>query len=81
MVKHSGQIGTNNIAFAREFLRDSGIPCIAESVGGSEARRVRFWPVTGRAKLLIVPRMEADLKELADTPPVVVPPKADITLF
>lgn len=40
-------IGEQNATFARRFLRAEGIPCVAESLGGSNARRVLYRPVTG----------------------------------
>jgi chemotaxis protein CheD len=41
------------------FLKNEGIPCISHSLGGSQARRVRFWPATGRAQQLLIDRQEA----------------------
>ena len=43
-------VGAANAAFARRFLADEGIPVIAASLGGRSARRVEFWPTTGRAR-------------------------------
>ncbi len=48
-------IGASNAEFAREFLRIEGIPCVAESLGGIQARRVTFVPTTGRARQLLIP--------------------------
>jgi len=70
-------VGQRNISFAREFLEAENIPCAKESVGGSYARRVRFWPTTGRAQLKILEdRQEAPLR-----PVPVEPKKPDIELF
>ncbi|WP_299815767.1 chemotaxis protein CheD [uncultured Jannaschia sp.] len=49
MVDGLSDIGAANAAFALQFLEDEGIPCIAASLGGKNARRLRFWPTTGRA--------------------------------
>ncbi len=54
MMGNLRDIGGSNAAFARKFLQDEGIPCLAESVGGTSARRIRFWPTTGRARQLLV---------------------------
>lgn len=43
-------IGAANASFARRFLEDEGIPIVAASLGGRRARRVEFWPVSGRAR-------------------------------
>jgi chemotaxis protein CheD len=50
MVDGLSDIGSANAAFARRFLEDEGIPIIAASLGGRRARRVEFWPSTGRAR-------------------------------
>lgn len=75
-------IGASNASFAREFLKTEGIPCLAESLGGTQARRVTFQPVTGRARQLLIPNTQVD-----ETPrPRVVPapaarPAVSIELF
>ncbi|WP_375249149.1 chemotaxis protein CheD [Sphingomonas sp.] len=43
-------IGSANIAFAREFLRAERIPVVGEDVGGSIARRVEFRAALGLAR-------------------------------
>ena len=52
-------IGRRNAESALAFLQNEGIPCISQSLGGSQARRVRFWPATGRAQQLLIDRHEA----------------------
>lgn len=47
MLQGLTDIGDQNAGFARRFLRDEGIPCVAESLGGVNARRVMYWPVSG----------------------------------
>jgi len=42
-------IGGANATFATSFLANEGIPIISKSLGGSSARRVEFWPESGRA--------------------------------
>jgi chemotaxis protein CheD len=50
MIDALHDVGAANAAFARRFLIDEGIPIIAASLGGRRARRVEFWPATGRAR-------------------------------
>lgn len=50
--------GPANAAFARRFLADEGIPCLTTSLGGDRARRVRFWPATGRVQQMLLDRAE-----------------------
>jgi chemotaxis protein CheD len=47
-------IGRRNGEAALGFLRLENIPVVSTSLGGNEARRVRFWPTSGRAQLLLV---------------------------
>ena len=49
MVDGLSDVGAANAAFAQTFLQDEGIPCVGKSLGGKTARRLRFWPTTGRA--------------------------------
>jgi chemotaxis protein CheD len=54
-------VGKANVDFAFWFLRNEGIPCIGQDVGGRHARRLRFWPHSGLAQLMLLPN--ADLPE------------------
>ncbi len=47
-------IGLSNARFARAFLETEEIPCLAESLGGTCARRVLFRPATGHVRQLLV---------------------------
>lgn len=58
MLGDLGDIGRVNAEFAKQYLRDEGIPLISESLLGNKARRIRFWPATGRAQQLCVERTE-----------------------
>ena len=77
MIGNLRNIGASNIEFARKFLADEGIPCLAESVGGTSARRIRFWPTTGVVRQLLV---TGDLEPEAPPPPP-PPTTAGIELF
>lgn len=70
------EIGQNNAIFARTFLQNEGISCLAESVGGDKARRVRFDPTTGNAKLMFV--QPTDVAPLRPQP---IKAPVEITLF
>lgn len=43
-------IGSQNIVFARKFLRTEGIAIIHEDVGGNAARRIEFMPHEGKSR-------------------------------
>jgi chemotaxis protein CheD len=72
-------IGQTNARFARAFLEAEGIPCRAESLGGTSARRVLFRPATGQARQLLVP--ETTLEPQAQRPAPPTPRAAAIELF
>ena len=42
-------VGEANASFAERFLRDEGVPVVSASLRGPLARRVQFWPASGRA--------------------------------
>lgn len=48
MNKFLGDVGAKNIEFGRRYLANEGIKVEWESVGGQQARRVHFYPTTGR---------------------------------
>ncbi|MBW8753794.1 MAG: chemotaxis protein CheD [Sphingomonadales bacterium] len=45
-----GEIGNNNIHFARRFLTNESIAILGENVGGALARRVEFRPAAGLSR-------------------------------
>lgn len=47
-------IGSRNVEFGRNYLKNEGIPCDAEDVGGTKARRLKYWPATGIARMKLV---------------------------
>lgn len=77
MTSHARDIGQSNADFAENFLKQEGIPCVSQSLGGQQARRVQFTPATGAARQL----------QIAGIPPDLPPekknalPSPDITLF
>lgn len=81
MSRNLADIGAANAAFACEFLSNEGIPVVSESLRGTSARRLKFWPVTGRAQQMLVPNDSApDLPAAAPIAPP-LPPVPEITLF
>ncbi|HXQ12839.1 MAG TPA: chemotaxis protein CheD [Caulobacteraceae bacterium] len=64
-------IGGQNIAFARGFLRREGISLDGGSVRGPHARRIQYWPVGGRVRQLRLIRGEDAVfaAETATRPP------------
>lgn len=56
-----GDIGAKNAAFAEKFLATESIPCVGQSLRGDRARRVRFWPATGRAGQMLLDSMNLEI--------------------
>ncbi len=52
-------IGERNTAFVFDYLRVEGIACNSSSVGGQQARQIRFWPESGRVRQRFVREAEA----------------------
>ena len=51
-------VGDQNAAFAEQFLRDEGVRFTGGSLRGDQPRRIQFWPVSGRARQICLPRSE-----------------------
>jgi chemotaxis protein CheD len=83
VVQNLSDIGEKNATFALEFLRAESLRCVGQSLGGPQARRLRFWPATGRASQMLLDSTHADVfraervKEVRPPPP----PADDIELF
>lgn len=77
MIERLGRIGASNAEFAVEFLRTEGIVCEGQSLGGTLARKLRYWPATGRAQQLFVdaadPIAERELRPAAAPAPAAAP--------
>lgn len=63
-------IGTRNGEAAFAFLKSEGIAVKAQSLGGTQARRVRFWPGSGRAQQLLLGAAQDDAIAASLSPPV-----------
>jgi chemotaxis protein CheD len=78
MVAGLSDVGADNARFAIDFLEAEGIPLSGYSLGGVSARRVEFWPASGRA------RQRLNVAE-PPPPPVHRPPEpkilGDVELF
>lgn len=67
MISGLTDIGAKNSEFIRAFLCREGIACVGASLGGTHARRVEFWPESGRARqrVLAAARVEERAPALA----------------
>lgn len=67
-------VGDRNSKFVIDYLRREGVPVAASDLGGSRARRIFFFPATGRVSVLrleptSVQEQEMRLKEKVETGP------------
>lgn len=62
VTKGFSTIGAQNSAFIEDYLSQEGISCVSKSLGGSQARQVRFWPVTGNVKMLLLPDTKIEVE-------------------
>ena len=52
MIGGGASIGLQNADFVESYLRDEGLPIAAQHLRGDHARRVNYFPLTGRVFLL-----------------------------
>lgn len=62
LINGISDIGQKNGEFAKRFLENEGIKYVGGSLGGDSARRIEFWPVSGRARQNVVDRAEEVFK-------------------
>ncbi len=68
MLSGRTDIGARNAEFGRSYLKNEGIPCEAESIGGTKARRLKFWPATGVARMMLVEEQAPEPKAVDPVP-------------
>ena len=76
-------IGQQNADFAERFLQAEGIPLAGSSLRGDQARRIQFWPVSGRVRqmALVEPGKQVFEAERAKPAPAPVADDGDLELF
>ncbi|MCO6381910.1 chemotaxis protein CheD [Oceanicola sp. 502str15] len=79
MIKASSDIGARNGAFVLEFLERENIPVSGQSLGGTQGRRVQFWPESGRARQMLISKFEEPITPVKAPAPAAV--EDDLELF
>jgi chemotaxis protein CheD len=74
MMDRLSDIGRLNAEFAEQFLKHEGIRRVGGSLGGEQGRRIQFWPVSGRARQIM---LTGD-RPFVNPAPVKVPAPASI---
>lgn len=74
-------IGTSNANFARDFLRQDGIPISLEDTGGSAARRLDLKPATGQIRCKHIPTEDVPSSAMPPLRPAAPARVGDVELF
>lgn len=61
MIAGLTDIGQQNAEFAERFLKQEGIPVIGGSLRGNHARRIQFWPKSGRVRQMAIAQADAEV--------------------
>jgi chemotaxis protein CheD len=72
MIAGLTDIGQQNAEFAERFLKQEGIPVIGGSLRGNHARRIQFWPKSGRVRQMAIANADTEVFAIERT----VNPKA-----
>lgn len=59
--EHLPDVGGANVAFAEHFLQHDGIVYLGGSTRGVMARRIEFWPESGRVRQREIPAGDRDI--------------------
>ena len=77
MMSGLSDIGGKNADFAKKFLAYEGIKIVGGDTGGSQGRRIQFWPGSGRA-------LQSYIAQVVEPPPSKLAPRShagEIDLF
>ena len=67
-------VGSQNAIFAERFVRDEGLTHAGGSLRGDRARRIQFWPVSGRARQVFLAPQETRVFAAERRRPATPPP-------
>ncbi len=77
VIEGLSDVGKQNAAFAETFLASEGIRMTGGSLRGEQARRIQFWPVSGRVRQMALVDPGRQVFEAERRKPVVPEPAAD----
>ncbi len=81
MIARKSSIGEANAKFAFWFLETEQIPVVSKNTGGDRGRKLRFWPTTGRAQLMLIEDRLVEEVEAPTPRAPATPDDGDVTLF
>jgi chemotaxis protein CheD len=75
-------VGAQNAAFAERFVVDEGLHNAGGSLRGRQARRIQYWPVSGRARQILLQAADTKVFAAERQRPVAPPePSGGLELF
>ena len=74
-------VGAMNAAFAEDFLRRESISYLGGSLRGDRGRRIQFWPVSGRARQVLLGSDDEIAFATERAPKPVAPASGALELF
>jgi len=78
---HLPDVGGSNAAFAEHFLRHEGIAYLGGSTRGVAARRIEFWPESGRVRQREIPNFDGEVLRAERRPRPPAPQAGSIEFF
>lgn len=81
MLKGLTDVGELNASFAERFLRAERIVVVGGSLRGDRGRRIQFWPVSGRARQIMLTAGTTQSLQQQPEAKVIVPDSGNLELF
>lgn len=83
VIDAGGDIGRSNIELVRRFFAAENLAILSEDLGDQFARRIRYWPLSGRAQVQRIPMSKASdvVKDEKRAAAVVVATPGTVELF
>jgi chemotaxis protein CheD len=69
LIKGLTDVGAMNAEFAEDFVRREGMRHVGGSLRGEAGRRIQFWPISGRARQVMLAKDTAERLSRPPTPP------------
>lgn len=82
MFDGSAEIGVKNARFAEWYMENEKLQVVSSCLGGQRGRKIRFWPVSGRAQRCFMSEAtDADIISARQAPDESTPDYGDVQLF
>jgi chemotaxis protein CheD len=81
LIKGLTDVGALNADFSEDFVRREGMKLAGGSLRGESGRRIQFWPVSGRARQVLLAKDTAEQLSRPRTPPPPAAPSGGLELF